>query len=122
MIERNEATFEIDGITRGFKFGTYTFVLINKLSGTKTTDEVFKGIESGDMDSMSTFYYACAIHWHKNKKKEIDFEEVHVMDWLDEIGFEKAREITDDLIKTFQIKNLPAPETGQLQPSMNGKH
>jgi hypothetical protein len=112
--------FEIDGITRGFKFGTYTFKIINKLADTKTVDEVFKKLSEGEEDFASTFYFACARHWAMFNKNEVDFEEVHVAEWVEELGADRMKTITKELIDVFIAKNLQAPETTGLPQSNNG--
>lgn len=122
MTERNTTTFEIEGVERGFKFGTYTFKIIQKdLGGENDPDKVLKGLTDGDLGAVAMFYHACAIHWHKYNKKPIDFEEVHVMEWIEDLGHERMSEISKVMLESFQIKNQAAPVTG-LQPSMNGKH
>lgn len=113
--------FEVFGQTRGLKLGTYTFKLINELAGTKTIQDVMERFTQGDDGFNCSFYFCCAKHWAMSKKKEIDFAEVDVIDWLDELGQEKVKEITNSLFKVYVEKNLKAPETGQLQSS-NGKH
>jgi hypothetical protein len=112
--------FDINGTTRGFKFGTYTFNLINKLAGTKTTEDVFERLKEGTPEFTASFYMACATHYCMSKKIAIDFEEVDVIDWLDELGFEKTQTITVDLLKIYTTKNLKAPEKGLELQSSNG--
>src|SRR6187401_2780438 len=114
--------FEIEGKTRGFKFGTYTFNIINKLVGTKTTEEVFEKLKEGTVEFTAAFYLACAQHYCMSKKVPIDFEEVDVIDWLDELGFERTQNITTDLLKIYTTKNLSAPVTGLEPLSSNGTH
>jgi hypothetical protein len=121
-------TFDINGQTRGFKLGTYTFKLINELAGTKTIEDVFKGMQSGDVNFIATFYYACAKHHAMSNKQPIDFAEVDVCDWLDELGADETGRITTELIRMYATKNAQAPTkqtpTGQeveLQSS-NGMH
>ena len=112
--------FEVFGKTRGFKLGTYTFKLINQEAGTKTIEEVFERMKSGATDFASTFYFCCAKHYAMSKKQAIDFEEVDVADWLDELGLDKTAQITTELFKVYTSKNAEAPETGQVLQSSNG--
>lgn len=112
--------FEVFGKQRGFKLGTYTFKMINQMAGTKTIEEVFERLKSGGMDFASTFYFCCAKHYAMSNKTPIDFEEVDVADWLDELGPQRASEITVELFKVYTLKNLGAPETGQVLQSSNG--
>ena len=114
--------FEVFGQQRGFKLGTYTFKLINQHAGTKTIQDVFEKFKEGNEDFTSTFYFCCAKHWAMSNKKEIDFQEVDVADWLDELGQVRVKEMTEELFKVYITKNLKAPETGQMLQSSNGKH
>lgn len=113
--------FEIKGKKHGFKFGTYTFKLINQRAGTKTVNEVFDKLKAEDQEFVSTFYFCCAEHWAMSNDREIDFREVDVADWLDELGLDKVGELTTEMLKVYMSKNLKAPVTG-LEPSTNGKH
>ncbi len=113
--------FEIAGKRRGFKLGTYTFKLINKQTGTKTVQEVFDRMKGQDQDFVSAFYFCCAQHWAMSNKEQVDFQEVDVCDWLDDLGLDKVYEITQELFKVYVSKNPAAPTTG-LEPSMNGSH
>lgn len=112
--------FEVFGKTRGFKLGTYTFKLINQATGTKTVEEVFERFKENNQEFALAFYYCCAKHHALSNKQEIDFEEVDVADWIDDIGFDKLREMTTDLFKVYISKNLQAPVTGPQQQSSNG--
>lgn len=113
--------FEVEGVKRGFKFGTYTFKLINQLAGTKTVEDVFNKLAAGEQDFASTFYFACAKHWSMFNKADIDFDEVHVTEWVENLGAEKMSEITKELLEIYITKNLKAPETGRPVPqSSNG--
>lgn len=114
--------FEVFGQARGMKLGAYTFKLINQATGTKSIQDVLERFTQGDHGFNCEFYYCCAKHWAMSKKKEIDFQEVDVIDWLDELGPVKVKEITDNLFKVYIEKNLKAPATGQELQSSNGKH
>jgi hypothetical protein len=112
--------FEVQGEKRGFKLGTYTFKLINQMSNTKTINDVFTKMSEHSEDFTSVFYYCCAKHYAMSKKLPVDFEEVHVADWLDDLGAEKVKVLTEELFKVYLTKNLKAPETGQVLQSING--
>lgn len=108
--------FEIEGHKRGFKLGTYTFKLINKETGTKNIQDVLARLQqTDDQDFRCSFYFCCAKHYALSNKQEIDFEEVDVADWMDEIGADRMLEMTNELFKTY-VKNLTAPATGQVAP------
>lgn len=108
--------FEVFGKKRGFKFGTYTFKLINEIAGTKTVQDVFDKLKENDEGFTLTVYFCCAKHWALSNKQEVDFTEVEVADWLDELGKEKVGEITLELFKVYFSKNQIAPTTGQETP------
>lgn len=112
--------FEVFGKTRGFKLGTYTFKLINQEADTKTVQDVFSRLKESDHSFVCTFYFCCAKHWAMSTKNEIDFTEVDVADWIDELGEKRASEITSELFKVYTGKNQTAPETGQELQSSNG--
>jgi hypothetical protein len=114
MIEK-----EISGKVRGFKCGTYTFTIIRELTGVDTVQEVFRrlfpipGAETSieNLDFINKFYFACAKHYCKSKKIEVDFEEVDVQDWIEELGADESLDVMSNLLKTYSEKNLKAPET-----------
>lgn len=112
--------FEVFGKQRGFTLGTYTFKLINQTAGTKTIEEVFEKMQSNDIGFNLTFYFCCAKHYAMKLKQTIDFEEVDVADWLDELGQAKTAELTKELFEVYLLKNLKAPATGQVLQSSNG--
>ena len=112
--------FEVFGKQRGMKLGPYTFKLINKETGTKTVEEVFERMQAKEYDFALSFYFCCAKHYAMSNKIPIDFEEVHVADWIEELGTEKMGEITSELFKVYILKNLSAPATGQVLQSTNG--
>jgi hypothetical protein len=127
--------FEIDGRKRGFNFGTYTFKLINKIAGKELTiEQVFEGLEENKKENGPTilekidfrrmFLQACAQHYCLSTRQEIDFTEVDISDWMDELGAEKVNEQMTELLRFYidkALKNAQALEAGQLQ-STNGKH
>ena len=111
---------QISGKTRGFEFGTYTFKLIAEETGINTVEGVFNAlvpteedVKQINMSFMSSFCFCCAKHYALIKKEKIDFTEIDVAGWLDELGFLESSNIIQDLIKIYSEKNLKAPETGQ---------
>jgi len=123
---------EISGQIRGFKFGTYTFKLINELSGDKSIEDVFELLSNSEKHSMTdrinflrTFYFACAKHYTLSKKQIVDFDELEVSDWIDEMGIQKTSDIMAELLKVYtdkNTKNSNAPAMGLELQSSNGKH
>lgn len=104
-----------DGVKRGLKFGTYTFELINQITGTTTVEEVFEKLKVGEPGFATLFYFACAKHYAMSQKLPVDFEPVHVADWLDEMGPEWIANNTAELFRAYLEKNRPAPKTGQSE-------
>lgn len=122
MIEFDTA----DGVKRGLKFGTYTFQLINEITGTSTVEEVFEKLKDGTPGFATLFYFACAKHYALSKKLPVDFEPIHVADWMDDLGPEWITNNTAELFKAYLEKNMPAPAMGQSEnppqlPSEIGK-
>lgn len=113
--------FQVNGKTRGMKFGTYTFQLINQIAGQQlTVAEIFDKLTTGVVGFSTIFYLACAQHYAKSKKVPIDFEDVDVADWMDDLGATEAARVTGELLKAYTEKNLPAPTTGQVEePQMS---
>jgi len=116
MVSTNEFEFEVDGVRRGFKFGTYALRVISKETGIADIKEIFKRIEQGDLDVLGKFYYGSAVHYAKSKTpklkdEDIDFDEVAVSDWMDMIGQDKIAEMTLQLLESYQPKNSQPPMT-----------
>jgi len=125
MIER-----EIDGHKRGFIFGTHTFRILRDLTGINSIEEVFerlvnKKVVDGEEIEVSnqidhigflcTFLYACAKHYNQSNKIPLDFEEVNVSDWVDDMGLADSMKLVLELIQTYSLKNLRAPVTGLVE-------
>jgi|SRR6478609_1687860 len=116
---------EVYGKSRGFIFGTYTLKIIREQTGINTVEELWQRLFPDQqketsieyLDFLTKFFYCCALHYTKSKKQEVDFSEIDVSDWLDEIGKEKSLEIFSELVKTYTEKNMTAPQkVGQDQP------
>lgn len=97
--------FEIDGKKRGFRFGTYAIKTITKTTGIKDIHEIFKRIEKEDIEILLAFFYACAVHYSHHKQEKEDYNEANVSDWIDELGLEKIKEFTLQLLESYQAKN-----------------
>lgn len=122
---------EISGRKRYFQFGTYTFKIIRQQTGVDTVEEVFNRLankkknESGEevkilsqidhIDYLSQFLFSCAKHAALALKEEIDFTELDVSDWMDEIGYDSAMRLVTELIEAYADveKNHKAPVMGQ---------
>jgi|SRR5688572_24024022 len=104
---------EINGVERGFRFGTYTFKIISEISDLKTIESLFAALKDEPLKFLSVFYFACAKHYAISKKQEVDFNESDVCDWLDEIGFQESQIMLTELLNSYTLKNMKAPMTGQ---------
>lgn len=125
---------EISGKTRHFQFGTYTFKIIRQDTGLQYIEDVFthlsnkkKRIEDGKevespvmsqlehIDFLSAFLLSCAKHGAMTVKEAIDFNEVDVSNWMDEIGYESAMALVVELVESYADveKNHKAPVMGQ---------
>jgi hypothetical protein len=110
----NEFEFDINGVRRGFKFGTYAIHVISKETGIADIKEIFKRIELGDISVLTKFYYGGAVHYAKSKNpklkdEELDFSEVNVLDWCDYLGQEEVSKMTLRLLESYQPKNFQPP-------------
>lgn len=125
MIQR-----EISGVVRSFYFGTYTFKIIrqntgiqfiedvfNHLANKKKVDDKFEPVMSQleHIDFLAQFIFACAKHAAMSLKKEVDFNEIDVADWMDVLGYESAMALVLELINSYADaeKNHQAPVMGQ---------
>jgi|SRR6187549_3111411 len=124
---KSEVTFKVNGVDRGFKFGTYTARLIEeksgdklslfleKMSGKTVEKDEHGGVEviPPDLESQSKFYFCCALHWAKSNKISVDFDQVDVDDWRDELGVDKVSDLTADLFNQYSLKNALPPMAGE---------
>lgn len=132
-------SIEINGRIRHFEFGTYTFKIIRELIGIKHVEEVFEGIsnktavrdDDGNVvlddnkdpvmkdvrsqvehiEFITMFLYACAMHGTKLNKEEVDFNDVEVSAWMDEIGVTKAYDLIGGLMESYNDKSTKEKKT-----------
>ena len=115
--------FEIGGKKRGFKFGTYALSVACKKEGC-SVDALFRrcGIpyrdEAGnvkadpiDLQAFINLWYGAAIHFAKSAGQEVDFTEVEVSDWCDELGQERVEAMLLEAIIPYNPKNSTSPTT-----------
>lgn len=115
--------FEAGGKKRGFKFGTYALSVACKKEDC-SVDVLFRrcGIpykdEDGeykrdpvDLGAFINLWYGAACHYAKSKGQEVDFQDVDVSDWMDELGQEKVTEMLIEAITPYQPKNSTSPTT-----------
>lgn len=108
MIKEN-VEFEAGGKLRGWRFGTYSIKIISERTGVKDIAEIFRLMAEQDLTIILAFYYACAVTYAHHKGQEVDFKEVDVSEWVEEIGFEKANEYSLRLTSQYLPKNLNPP-------------
>lgn len=111
--------FDIDGVTRGFRVGTYTIKLIGDDTGVKDILTIFNRVSEGDMSMLYSFCFAAAKHYCHFKKQKIDFQESDVYDWVDNLGIETVNGYLMELIQQYAPKNSHPPEApGESQQSL----
>ena len=103
--------FEVNGIKRGFKFGTYALAIAQERDGCELST-LFQRIGYGKMEgrnvnvmSLLNIFYGAAVHYAESKRQEIDFSASDVSDWLDEMGLEKTNNMLASGLETFTPKN-----------------
>jgi hypothetical protein len=110
--------FEVSGVRRGFKFGTYAFYVASKETKLSLTD-VFRGIgdkakkedPDPEVDPMVLLavFYGAAVHYAKGNNHKVDFNDSHVSDWLDEIGLDKVNTMLSEGLEQYSPKNSNSP-------------
>jgi hypothetical protein len=106
--------FKIGDRERGLSFGMNTIKIITDLTGIKPLEEIFGKLKDQDLTFVMTFFYACALHYAKSKKQDIDFTEFDTNEWMDELGLERVKEMIGQLFQTFNLKNYPAPPVQEM--------
>lgn len=105
---------EVNGVSRGFKFGTYAMAITCKEEGCSVTELGEKLQDpSNNLLTLLNFLYGAAVSYCKSKGVNPDFTASEVSDWLDEIGIDKAMSIITEGMK--QPKNDLPPVTGAAQ-------
>lgn len=112
-MQRNTAEVELpDGKKVGFKCGTLAIGLACRESGSKTIEELIKKMADGDIVTILALFYGSAVQYgHKEVTMNL------VSDWLEDMGEEKANEVTLKLLEWFKPKNTVAPQVGASQPT-----
>lgn len=105
---------EINGVKRGFKFGPRSVALAEREDGCKA-GELFKKMQDGDQLAVLNMFYGAAVDYANVNKKTIDFNSSDVADWVYDMGFDKAMDILNVGLKSYNEKNRKAPqEAGQI--------
>lgn len=111
--------FDFDGKKRGFKFGTYAMAIAQKRSGAKGVVELLSKLQAGGGDFMTLLdlFYGAAENYAEHKKIPVDFTMSDVSDWVDEMGFEKAALMINEMLSQYNPKNSTPP----VNPGENPK-
>lgn len=102
--------FTIGDKQRGLKFGMYGLKLACEFEQC-TLDQLLFRIGNGGGAGVSAgtllnIFFGAATHYAKSKKQEIDFNDMDVSDWIDEIGLQKSMEYLKEGFSQFVPKNL----------------
>lgn len=117
--------YEVDGVKRGFKFGTYGISVACEKEGC-TVDELYRkcGIpyvskdkngqpvvkaEKPNLKSLLHLVYGAAVHYAEDNDLPTDFKVSHVSNWLDEIGEDGVRQMFEYGLKQYVPKNSTSP-------------
>lgn len=117
--------FEVNGVKRGFKFGTYG-VSISCEKEDCAVDELFKrcgmpyltkdkdgkDIVKADkpkLKSLLNLIYGAAVHYAEDCDIPTNFKVSEVSNWLDEIGEDKVRPMLSSALAQYVPKNSTSP-------------
>lgn len=122
--------FEVNGVKRGFKFGTYG-ISISCEKEDCTVDELFRRCgmpymakdtngndvvkaDNPKLKSLLHLVYGAAVHYAEDKNISTEFKVSEVSDWLDEIGEEKLKPMLVSGLSQYIPKNWTSlAETGE---------
>lgn len=111
-----KGTFEIevDGVKRGFKFGTYAIAVACEKDGSDDINELFTrcgfiGDGNRSLKSLLNFFYGAAVNYAEHNGYEVDFNVANVSDWIDEIGMDKMNDLAAGGITAHEAKNSQPP-------------
>lgn len=110
--------FEVQGESRGFKFGTYAFSIACEKEGDIDLNTLFKrcgfiykdkdGKAKADpakMKSLLHLFYGAAVHYAEDNDRPTDFKVSTVSNWMDEIGKDKLMDIINKAFFSYEPKN-----------------
>ena len=113
-MEKSIFELKIGDKLRGFKFGTYSMSITCQKENC-TLGELITKLD-GNVQPLTVLHviYGGAVAYCKSKKQKIDFEDIDVSDWLDELGFDVAMNLLRAGLEVYEPKNSAAPqEVGQ---------
>jgi hypothetical protein len=114
---KGQFKFEVQGVERGFKFGTLANALFCKGEGIKPLDIQKRILEDDAFIDIDYAYYAALAYCQINKI-DVDFTKEDVSCWIDEIGVARLGEMLAEAFKSYLPKNVNPPKAGEQQ--MNG--
>lgn len=128
---------QVNGVTRGFRFGTQTLRVIREVTGIETIEEIFEGLMNNSKNQgvdkvrvrsqidhiffINDFLFSCAKDYARVNKQDSNFTKEDVSDWLDTIGLAEAMNVVGKLIKGYTEKNAKAPDTTGLSVQTSGQ-
>lgn len=121
--------FEVNGVKRGFKFGTYALsiacekddcaldVLLRRCGVPYTVKKNGKDELKSDapkLKSLLHLFYGAAVHYAEDRDQPSNFKPSTVSDWLDEIGLDKLDSMLVQGLTQYSPKNSASlAETGE---------
>lgn len=118
-MQKGITEFEVSGVKRGFKFGTYALGITEK-EEERPVSEILRQLEPKGVSlsilTLLNIFYGAAVAYSESKKQTQDFVKSDVSDWLDELGLEKVYEMLTNGMQQYVPKNLQSPaEIGENQ-------
>lgn len=108
--------FEVNNKKVGIRFGTRAFRLLQRKLN-KTLSEILDdlGKRANEIDFLCDFFECAAQDYYITHKKEIDFNNEDMPDWIDAIGgLEPSIKVLTDGIEQYLPKNSTSlAETGE---------
>lgn len=109
----NSVEVEINGKQVGFKCGMLAIGIACRESGATSIQDFLNRIVNQDLISLLALFYGSACQFSGKKAPELTMD--MVSDWMEEMGEENARKVTNVLLEYFKPKNDKAPKVGANQ-------
>ena len=88
-----------------------------KESGCLSIDELILKLNMADLTAANAFFYGCAYQYFQWKGLPVDFNMTHVSEWVEDLGVDRMKELTDKLLESYKGKNPDPPmKSGENQP------
>lgn len=110
--------FEVSGVKRGFKFGTYAFSIACEKEGDIDLNTLFKRVgfpykddkgnakaDKAKPKTLIHLFYGAAVHFAEDNEKPVDFKVSTVANWMDELGEEKLMPMINESFFSHIPKN-----------------